>query len=370
MNAIADPAVSDLGFSAPDSRRNVFLAQLPKVLVTIISVLLAFGISGVLIWQQGVNPFYAYWILFSDTWGNPAGLLRVMQKSTPLVLTGLAVTVGLRAGLFNIGVQGQLLVAAIGAAWAGYFFSLPSVIHIPVALIFGMLCGGAWASIAGVLRASRRVSEVITTIMLNSIAIALVDWLASRPMKEPDQPLSRTPLIAETAVLPQISVIPAGFLLAVVIALVVGWTLTRTTVGFSLNTVGLNGNAARYAGMSVKTTLAMAMVVSGALAGLGGAIETLGVTGRFESAFNIGLGFDGITIALLSRANPIAAIPAAVMVGTLRAGSVALQFDTGLAPEIVDVILALILLFVAAPIVSRLIRRRRGHLSLAKGLAL
>ena len=282
-----------------------------------------------------------------------------MEKSTPLILTGLAVVVGLRAGLFNIGAQGQLLVAAIGAAWAGYAFQLPAIIHLPFALVFGMLCGAAWASIAGVLRAYRRVSEVITTIMLNAIAIALVDYLASQPLKEPDQPLTRTPAIADTAALPRLGIVPLGFVIALIVAVILAWFLVRTTGGFRFNTVGLNPNAARYAGISVRGTIVLAMAVSGALAGLGGAIETVGITGRFEPAFNAGLGFDGITIALLARANPIATIPAAILVGVLRTGAASLQFETGIEPEVVDVILALTLLFVAAPIVGRMLFRKR-----------
>ncbi len=358
--ATTDPARTDLGYTDPDPRRSGPLDRIPGIILPIASVLLAFAIGGLLIWFQGVNPFYAYWVLFTNALGSPEGLLRVMEKSTPLILTGLAVTVGLRAGLFNIGAQGQLLIAAVGAAWAGYAFEMPMAFHIPFAIAFGMLCGAAWASIAGVLRAHRNVSEVITTIMLNSIAIALVDYLASRPLKEPDQPLSRTPAIADTAALPNIGAIPTGFVLAILVSIFFGWFLMRTTSGFRFNTVGLNPNAARYAGISVKGTIVLAMAVSGALAGLGGAIETLGVTGRFEPAFNAGLGFDGITIALLARANPIATIPAAILVGVLRSGAAGLQFETGIEPEVVDVILALTLLFVAAPIVGRLLFRKRN----------
>lgn len=355
-----DPAQTDLGFTDPDPRRGGPLDRLPSIAIPVVSVLLAFAIGGVLIWLQGVNPFTAYRVLFESAWGTPQGLLRVMQKSTPLILTGLAVTVGLRAGLFNIGAQGQLIMAAVGAAWAGYAFHLPAIIHIPFAIAFGMLCGAAWASIAGALRAYRSVSEVITTIMLNSIAIALVDYLASRPLKEEGQPLSRTPPIAETAALPTFGVVPSGFLISLAVAIFFGWFLVRTTGGFRFNTIGLNPSAARYAGISVKGTILLAMAVSGALAGMGGAIETLGVTGRFEPAFNAGLGFDGITIALLARANPIATIPAAILVGTLRAGAAALQFDTGIEPEVVDVILAITLLLVSAPIVSRFLFRKRN----------
>jgi simple sugar transport system permease protein len=355
-----DPAQTDLGFTDPDPRRSGPLDRVPAIVIPVVSVLLAFAIGGILIWLQGVNPLEAYRVLFSDALGSVAGIERTMEKSTPLILTGLAVVVGLRAGLFNIGAQGQLLMGAIGAAWAGYNFQLPPLVHLPFALFFGILCGAAWGSIAGALRAYRNVSEVITTIMLNSIAIALVDYLASRPLKEPDQSLSRTPEIAESAMLPYIGPIPSGFILALLVAVFFGWFLIRTTQGFRFNTVGMNPGAARYAGIPVKGTILLAMAVSGGLAGLGGAVETMGITGRFEPAFNVGLGFDGITIALLARANPLATIPAALLVGTLRAGSSSLQFQTGIEPEVVSVILALTLLFVSAPVVAKLLFRNRN----------
>ena len=353
----ADLSQTDLGYSDPNPRQGSALwTRWQAILIPIVSVLLALAVGGILIWLQGVNPFTAYKVLFTSALGTEAGLLRVMQKSTPLILTGLAVVVGLRAGLFNIGAQGQLVVGALGAAVAGYALHLPPVIHVIVAIAIGMLCGAIWASIAGVLRAYRSVSEVITTIMLNAIALSLVDYIASKPL----QPLSRTPEILDSARLPTFGVIPIGFVIALAVAVFFSWFLVRTTSGFRFNTVGLNANAARYAGIGVRGTIILAMAVSGALAGMGGSIESLGVVGRFEPAFNAGLGFDGITIALLARANPIATIPAAILVGTLRAGANSLQFDTGIQPEVVDVILALTLLFVAAPIVSRMIFRSKG----------
>ena len=201
-----------------------------QVIVTpIVSVLLALAVGGLLSYIQGVNPLTAYWVLFSSALGDVDGLVTVMEKSTPLILTGLAFTVGLRTGLFNIGAQGQLLVGAIGAAWAGYNFQMPAIIHLPFAIAFGILCGAAWASIAGVLRAYRSVSEVITTIMLNAVAIALVDYLASKPLQEPDQPLTRTPPVTDTAALPEFGVIPSGFVIALFVSLFFGWFLARTT---------------------------------------------------------------------------------------------------------------------------------------------
>ena len=205
--SVTDPAQTDLGYTDPNPRRETPWSRSQVIVTPIVSVLLALTVGGLLILIQGVNPLTAYWVLFSSALGDVDGLVTVMQKSTPLILTGLAFTVGLRTGLFNIGAQGQLLVGAIGAAWAGYNFQMPAIIHLPFAIAFGILCGAAWASIAGVLRAYRSVSEVITTIMLNAVAIALVDYLASKPLQEPDQPLTRTPLVADTAALPEFGVI-------------------------------------------------------------------------------------------------------------------------------------------------------------------
>ncbi|NDA49613.1 MAG: ABC transporter permease [Actinobacteria bacterium] len=299
--SVTDPAQTDLGYTDPNPRRETPWSRSQVIVTPVVSVLLALTVGGLLILIQGVNPLTAYWVLFSSALGDVDGLVTVMEKSTPLILTGLAFTVGLRTGLFNIGAQGQLLVGAIGAAWAGYNFQMPAIIHLPFAIAFGILCGAAWASIAGVLRAYRSVSEVITTIMLNAVAIALVDYLASKPLQEPDQPLTRTPPVADTAALPEFGVIPSGFVIALFVSLFFGWFLARTTQGFRFNTVGLNPSAANYAGIGVKKTIFLAMAVSGALAGMGGAVETLGITGRFEPTFNAGLGFDGITIALLAR---------------------------------------------------------------------
>jgi simple sugar transport system permease protein len=242
----------------------------------------------------------------------------------------------------------------LASALAGiYITNLPPILHVLVSLFCGVIVGALWAGIAGVLKAYRGVHEVISTIMLNSIAIGILDYLVSNPFKEPDQALQRTKKIAETAVLPNIGVIPFGFILALIICLLVSWMLNKTTAGFRFNTVGKNKFAATYAGINMKLMVVTGMLLSGGLAGLGGAIETLGITYRFEPAFNAGLGFDGITIALLARANPLATIPAAILVGTLRAGGASLQFETGIEPEIVDVLLAITLLLVSAPILAK-----------------
>jgi len=323
-------------------------------LIPIIAVFIALFIGGILIKLQGLDPIAAYKSLFKTAFGSIEGIGATLGKSTPLVLAGLAVAVGLRAGLFNIGAQGQLLSGSLAAAWAGVTFDgLPGYIHIPVALIIGAFFGSLVAAISGLLKAYRGVHEVITTIMLNSIVMAVADYLASGKLREPGQFLTRTSEIAESARLPIIGSFPSGFFIAVILGVFIWWVLGRTTSGFRIETVGRNRHAAWYSGISVKRTVISAMVVSGAIAGLGGAIETLGITYRYAPAFNLGLGFDGITIALLGRVHPIGIIPGAILIGGMRAGAANMQFDAGVAPEIVDLLMALILLFVTAPLITR-----------------
>jgi simple sugar transport system permease protein len=326
-------------------------------LVPIISVLAAMLVASFLMLLQGLDPILAYDSLFTTAFGSISGIAATLGKATPLVLSGLAVTLGLRAGLFNIGVQGQLLSGALASAWAGYALTnLPPFIHVSIALGFGFFFGALVGAVAGYLKAFRGVHEVITTIMLNSIVMGIVDYLASHPFKEPDQALTRTPQIIESVRLPMIGSLPSGFFVAVFLACAMWWVLGFTTTGFRFNTVGRNRFAAWYAGISYKRTIFFAMLFSGGIAGLGGAVETLGITYRFEPAFNFGLGFDGITIALLGRVHPIGIIPGAILIGGMRAGAANMQFDAGVAPELVDLLLAMILLFVTAPLISRFFR--------------
>lgn len=339
-----------------------FFVKNQSLIVPLVALVVAFSLGGILIGIQGVNPLTAYKSIFSEAWFDSDGLLRTFQKTTPLVLSGLAVTVALRIGLFNIGAQGQLISAALAAALAGiYITNLPPVLHVFVALLFGSFVGALWAAIAGLLKAYRGVHEVISTIMLNSIAIGILDYLVSNPFKEPEQSLQRTKKIVESAMLPNFGFIPLGFILAIIVTLLISWMLNKTTAGFRFNTVGKNKFAATYAGINMKLMVITGMLLSGGLAGLGGAIETLGITYRFEPAFNAGLGFDGITIALLARANPLATIPAAILIGTLRAGAASLQFETGIEPEIVDVLLAITLLLVSAPILAKLLFKNKAQ---------
>ena len=337
------------------------LVKYQGLVVPIVALVLAFSLGAILISLQGVNPGYAYESLFRAAFGSSDGILRTLQKATPLVLSGLAVAVALKVGLFNIGAQGQLIFGALASAWAGYTYtSLPGFVLIPVCLSFGVVAGALWASIAGALKAYRGVHEVISTIMLNSIAFGIIEYLISNPFQEEGQSLLRTPEVAPAGWLPTFGFVPTGAIIAVTAAILVAMMLNRTVLGFKFNTVGKNKFAAGYAGMRIPRLVVGSMLLSGGLAGLGGAVETLGVVHRYESGFNVGIGFDGITIALLARGNPLGTIPAAILVGALRAGATTLQFDTGIAPEIVDMILAISLLLVSIPLLANVIFRSRA----------
>lgn len=338
-------------------------ALLRTALIPVTAVLVALAIGAVIIAISGANPLVAYSALLEGGLGSPRAISRTLEKATPLIFGGLAVALAFKCGLFNIGAQGQLLMGAIFAGFIGFSLQgLPPILHITLALLVGGLMGAAWAAIAGVLKAFTGAHEVITTIMLNFIAFNITDWLADGPWKDrsPGNIVARTPAVAPGAELPTIAGIPLGIILAVLAAVAVWWLIWRTTIGFELRTVGQSNSAARYAGISVRQMTVLAMVASGFLAGLGGAVETLGVVGRFQPGFNAGLGFNAITIALLARTNPIAVVPAALLIGVMQAGASRMQFASGAASEIIDVIQALILFFVAADSIIRGVLRIRA----------
>jgi general nucleoside transport system permease protein len=337
--------------------------MLRAAIVPVLAVLVALLIGAVIIAISGVDPLKAYGALLRGGLGNARAIGRTLEKATPLIFGGLAISLAFKAGLFNIGAQGQLLFGAILAGFVGYAITgLPAVVHIPLALLIGGLMGALWGAVPGALKAYTGAHEVITTIMLNFVAINITDYLADGPWKDrsPGNIVARTPAVAASAELPAIGSVPMGVALAVLAAIVVWWLIGRSTFGFELRTVGQNPNAAAYAGMSVRRITILAMVVSGLLAGLGGAVETLGVVGRFQPGFNAGLGFTAITIALLARTHPLGVIPAALLIGAMQAGASRMQFDSGVSPEIIDVVQALILFFVAADVLIRRVLRMRA----------
>ena len=325
----------------------------------------------------------AYVALLNGSIGNPGRIVSALQsgeaeairrafnpmleslvKSTPFIFAGLAVALGFRVGLFNIGAEGQLFVGATVAAFLGYSLTgLPSVLHIPVALIGGALGGAAWGFIPGWLKARTGGHEVINTIMMNYIAIRLSEWLLRGPMQRPDSFNPVSPTIEPTAMLPRFFEAPIrfhlGFFLALGAAYLVYWFLFKTTWGFHLRTVGANPRAAHYAGMNTLTAIVAAMAISGALAGLAGANDVLGVNHNLALAFSAGTGFDAIALALLGKSHPAGVVLAALLFGTLKNGATQMQLSAGVPIDIIAILQAMILMFIAAPAITRTIYRLR-----------
>ncbi len=367
---VAEPAAAspppdgpETGGRRPDRQPLAFLLTHQSGVVIIVALVIALAVGAVLIRLQGVAPLYAYETLIRQALFVPGGLTRTLQKTAPLVLTGLAVVLPLRVGLFNIGGQGQLIFGAMFGAWLAYAAGGYGILGAALGMVAGILAGAFVGWIAGVLKATRGVHEVITTIMLNYIAAGVTWWLVTGPLQAEGSKTSgipQTELIPAGAQVGAVAKIPIGFVIAVVLAVACWWMLSRSTLGFRFNTVGANKSAARYAGINISRIVTLSMVLGGGLAGLAGALEAQGTLFRFEPAIGGTLGFDGITIALLARANPLATVPAAFLVGVLRTGAAGLQFETGIAPEVVDVLLATILLMVSIPVLGRWIFRSRA----------
>ncbi|MBM6405996.1 ABC transporter permease [Phycicoccus sp. CSK15P-2] len=353
-----------------------FLIGHQSAVVIVVALVIALAIGWVVIWSQGVNAAYAYTTLVREALFVDGAFTRTLQKTAPLVLTGLAVVLPLRVGLFNIGAQGQLATGAIFGAWVAFVLGDLGVLAAILGMVVGAAFGGLVGLVVGVLKAWRGVHEVISTIMLNYIAYGVTYWLVLGPLQgeaSKSSGIAQTDLIPEAARVGAVLGVPVGFVVAVVLAVLCWWMLSRTTLGFRFNTVGANKEAARYAGIGIGRIVVLSLVFGAGLAGLAGALEAEGTLHRFEPAIVGSLGFDGITIALLARANPLATIPAAFLVGMLRTGAAGLQFATqspalpgGITPEIVDLLLALILLMVSIPVLGKwLFRSRADKVSVA-----
>jgi ABC-type uncharacterized transport system permease subunit len=308
----------------------------------------------------------AYQALVEGAIGNPAewavlefhSIVSTLVNTTPLIFGGLAVGFGFKAGLFNIGAQGQFLAGALGAVIVGVMLrEAPAPVGIVAATIAGLVAGAAWGFVPGFLKAFSGAHEVVSTIMMNYIAVQLLAALVSGPLKVPRSP-SPVTFDVGNAAFPVILGRNGhlGILLAVLAAFFMWWLLYRTTWGFEVRAVGANPDASRYAGMRPKLIIMATMAFSGALAGLAGVCVLLGVTHTMTSSFGTTVGFDSIAVALLARSDPLMTIPAALLFGGMRAGAGLMQIQAQIPKELVDVLQAVILLFlVASPVLRRLL---------------
>lgn len=332
-------------------------------------------------WREIIT---AYKALFTGSLGDPARMIRSLSsgnpveirrafnpileslvQSTPYIFAGLAVALGFRSGLFNIGVEGQLFIGAAAATYVGYAVKgLPVYIHMPLAFLAGAAGGAIWGFIPGFLKAKTGGHEVINTIMMNWIAFRLTEWLLSGPMSRPGSgglPLS--PMIEDSAKIPQFFASPIrfhlGFFIALIVAFLVWWLLFKTTWGMNLRTVGTNPRAAKYAGLDTGKSIMLAMTLSGALAGMAGAVQVLAVNHSMALGLSSGYGFDSIALALIGNNHPLGVVLSSLLFGTLRNGATRMMVVSSIPIDIVDVIQAIILMLVAAPAIIRSIYRLR-----------
>ncbi len=306
----------------------------------------------------------AYVALFRGAFLSMTGINETIVAMTPLLLAGLAVAVTFRAGLFNIGGTGQMLLGGLGAVFVGFSMSGPGIIQVPLGVLAGMVCGMLYGIIPGVLKARARVHEVISTIMLNAIAASLVLWLLKTDtFRRPDRKDPISKLVDPAGRLPKLfgfldrSELRAhlGFVIAISAAIFFWWLLERTTLGFEIRAQGANADAARYAGMRPGLIMIVSFAIAGAFAGLAGASEVLGTQGRATQSFAGDIGFDAIAVALLGRSTPLGTVLAAFLFGALQAGGQKMQVETGVPIDLVLILRALIVLFIAAPQLMRAI---------------
>lgn len=310
-------------------------------------------------------PIRTYLALVQGSVLSFDGLIDTAVNATPLILVGLAVGLGFKAGLFNIGGQGQFLMGALAAAGVGAALANSGVfIALPAALLAAVIAGGVYGFIPGMLKAYTGAHEVVTTIMLNYVAIQLVGYAITGPLRATGASFARSHDVVDAALPGIINAGRAheghlGIIIPLIVVPLIWWLLYRSTIGFEIRTVGANPDAARYAGMRPRRIVVFALTLGGALAGLGGAAEILGVTRYMPASYSTNIGFDAITVALLGRAHPVGIVFAGILLGAMRAGAGLMQVQAGIPVQMIDLLQGVILFFLAAELVVRRVFRIR-----------
>jgi simple sugar transport system permease protein len=368
---------------------------LPTIRVTVASILLALVVGAVLIVVSDRRCIEALGYFFDYPWdffkfagqaiwesysalvvgavGSGAAISQTLERAAPLICAGLGVSLAFRAGMFNIGAQGQLIIGAVCAGYVGFTFHLPPGIHLLVALLAGVAGGAVWGAVAGLLKAQSGAHEVITTIMLNYVAGSTLLYLLTKDAFQrvgSDNPRSEP--VDASATFPSFLGFHSGVWVAIGVAFVVWWLLERSTTGFEMRAVGANADAARTAGMSVPKVYTLTMLIAGALAGLAADMQILGHHDSLTANVAGSIGFDAITVALLGRATPLGTVLAGLLFGALASGGIQMQASEAATPlELTQVLQALIVLFVAAPALVRGVLRMKqaggGATVMAKG---
>jgi simple sugar transport system permease protein len=340
------------------SPRSKLGSNLLVALVPTAAVLAALAVGALILLLMGADPIKAYGAMLDGAFGNQASLFRVLTRATPLLLVAIGICIAFRAGMINIGAEGQLFIGALAAT----AFSLaaapfvPALLLAPLTLLMAMVAGGAWGFVPGILKARFGVNEILSTVMMNEIAIQVLYFLLNGPMIDQEQVQAGT-RIPQSSQLPEASwlfelerrsQLHIGVFIAVAVAVVVYILLWRTTIGYRIRAVGLNRDASRYAGISIPFYLTLSMVLSGAMAGLAGAVHLTGVEHRMVEGFAVGYGFAGIVVALFGRLHPLGAIPSALLFGALLVGADKMQRTEQIPTASVTVIQGLVVIFVVS----------------------
>ena len=336
------------------SRKNNILSS--NAFYTLISIVIGFVVGAILLSIAKINPLDAYKQLFNGVFGKPKFMVWCLIYAAPLIFTGLSVAFSFKTGVFNIGAEGQFVVGSLTACVLGILVKAPAIIHVPLCFIGAALAGGIWGAIVGVLKIKKGVNEVLSYIMFNWIAFYLSNFVVNLSIIHKDGGGEATKDIATTArILAPKSIIAAtgasaanyGFILAIIFAVIVWFIINRTTLGFKLRAVGFSNTAAQYAGIDTGKSFLTAMAFSGALAGIGGAVQLMGMSGRISQfSGQEGYGFQGITVALIASSNPIACVFAGIFYGAMKYGGGKLSLVNAPA-EVVDIIMGIIILFIA-----------------------
>lgn len=351
----------------PSLLRRFEKGALESVVTPIIGILFGLLVSSFIIAQQGVSPFAAFRSLFQGAFGDWDSFTFTLLRFIPLAFSGLAVTLAYRGGIFNIGGEGQLYMGALASTWVAITFSgLPSILLVPLALLAGMTAGGIFAFIPGYLKAKRNFNEILITILLNYIGIYLVGMSVSTFLKQPDQTIPQSAMLAENAQIPTIfgsNYLHLGILLVFVAAALVYILLFKTQWGYEIRSVGMSEQGARYAGVNVARVMIVTMTCSGMLAALAGSMEILGVQHRLMENFMVGYGYDAIPVALLGGLHPVGTLVAALFFGALRNGANSMQIAVNIPVPIIYMVQGLAIIGILAVSSLRTIffsNRRKG----------
>ena len=333
--------------------------------IPIVAVVLALLLSALIMLATSVEPaniVKSFVALAYGSVGSLAAVSETLTSSIPLVLSGLGIGLAFHAGLFNIGAEGQIVIGGLAAVIASFAITgLPFYVHMPLVLTIGMLAGALYAGLAGFLRAATGAHEVISTIMLNLIAFRMLDYVLRQPFIQKEgrsDPISKA--VLETAELPRLLAfidpnlrVHAGLVIMLISVALIYWLLFRSKLGFAFRVSGENPDAAKYAGIRAGLTIVLAMALAGGLAGLAGATQVTGVLGRASPGFSAGIGFDAIAVALLGRSHPVGIFLAGLLFGALKAGGRQMQVDAGVSIDLIGIVQALIIVFVAAPLLVK-----------------